>query len=517
MIVRDEAETIDRCLESAAPWVSEIVVVDTGSSDDTRAKAKARGARVRELPWKDDFAEARNLSLSDAKGDWILVLDGDEWIESAPEAAEWAERAASEIAFFVSIFDHLEGGALRTYPQCRLFRNDPEHRFRGAFPEQIAPAIATRSGVRWIEPPHSGFVVGHDGFLGSRRSGARAARQVEMLRRAIVEHRQEPAARYLLARERVPMRGLRAVPGRHLAEALVHLEWLHDHPGALPKRTEADACRLLAAALVASDRAEEARAALEPWRESVPVLEILSAEAHALSRPQDRQAGAESLERMRAAFDQDSGRGLPFREPRLTAADARARAAELAVRIGRWRDALRLASEAAELPGGGAAPFVALAAARLASEDRAGAREALETALERDPEDPWAWAALGGSRLSDGEAAEAVDAFRRAAAIAPGWERAEEGLAASLLVAERSSEIPAVFTGSAEGAGPAATAALALAAVAGGTVPASPAREAAVEGALTRILRLVESAGKRGLLQQLAAGVRANGGAAAGA
>lgn len=513
MIVRDEAETLDRCLDSVAGLVSEIVVVDTGSSDDTRAKAKGRGAKLTHLDWKDDFAEARNLALSQATGRWILVLDGDEWIESAPGLEAFGERAATERAFFVTILDHLDGGALRTAPQVRLFRNDPEHRYRDAFPEQIVPAIAAREGVRWIEPPPCDLVVGHDGFRSDRRSGGRTRRMVEMLRRAIQEHRNEPSARYALARERLRMRGLHAVPGARVAEALVHLDWLADHAGVLPKRFEADAARLRAAALLAAGLPAEARAAAEPWRGTNPVFEAVSADAAFEECANDPAGASEALERFRACFDQDAGKGLPFRQPSLTAAFARARAAEMCVRLGRSQEAERLAAEAAELPGGAAAAAIALAALRRTRGDRAGTVEAYRAAVEADPHDPWGWLGLGELALETGDAAAAVDALSRCAALAEGWPRADEALTAALLVAERPDEIPDLFEKRDEGGGTSGRVAVALAAVAADREPPASGRPPGFDEALSRILRFVESAGKKGLLQKLAAGTRGAAGA----
>jgi tetratricopeptide (TPR) repeat protein len=78
MIVKDEATTLAATLDSARPWVDEMVVVDTGSTDATPAVARAGGAQVYEFPWGDDFAAARNASLARATGDWVLVLDADE-------------------------------------------------------------------------------------------------------------------------------------------------------------------------------------------------------------------------------------------------------------------------------------------------------------------------------------------------------------------------------------------------------------------------------------------------------
>ena len=68
LIVRNEARCIARCLESLRPHVDRMVVLDTGSTDDTPALAAAFGAEVHHLPWPDDFSAARNhvLDLADA-------------------------------------------------------------------------------------------------------------------------------------------------------------------------------------------------------------------------------------------------------------------------------------------------------------------------------------------------------------------------------------------------------------------------------------------------------------------
>ncbi len=71
MIARNESEHIGRCLQSAKDFVDEIIVVDTGSTDDTREIARSFGATVIEAEWQDDFSLARNLSLEQATGDWI--------------------------------------------------------------------------------------------------------------------------------------------------------------------------------------------------------------------------------------------------------------------------------------------------------------------------------------------------------------------------------------------------------------------------------------------------------------
>ena len=93
MIVKNEADHLARCLRSAKPIVDEIVVVDTGSRDRSADIARAFGARVYEHRWRDDFSEARNVSISKASGDWILVLDGDE-VVSAQDYGRFREIVA---------------------------------------------------------------------------------------------------------------------------------------------------------------------------------------------------------------------------------------------------------------------------------------------------------------------------------------------------------------------------------------------------------------------------------------
>jgi glycosyltransferase involved in cell wall biosynthesis len=80
MIVRNEIDTIERVLGAAEPFCDEIIVVDTGSTDDTAVKAKALGATLHHFPWIDDFAAARNFSFSQCTKDWIIWLDGDDVI-----------------------------------------------------------------------------------------------------------------------------------------------------------------------------------------------------------------------------------------------------------------------------------------------------------------------------------------------------------------------------------------------------------------------------------------------------
>jgi GT2 family glycosyltransferase/tetratricopeptide (TPR) repeat protein len=82
MIVKNEEQHLARCLLSVKPAVDEMIIVDTGSTDRTKDIARVYGAKIFDFPWTNDFSIARNLSLSMASGDWILILDADEVISS---------------------------------------------------------------------------------------------------------------------------------------------------------------------------------------------------------------------------------------------------------------------------------------------------------------------------------------------------------------------------------------------------------------------------------------------------
>ncbi len=123
MIVKDEERFIGRCLESVRDVFDDVVVVDTGSRDGTKDIAKKFGARVFLHPWKDDFSQARNVSLSKARGDWIFILDADEELyrEDIP-AIRQAVTKTDVDGFLVMNINTMPDGGLCKHKNVRLFR-----------------------------------------------------------------------------------------------------------------------------------------------------------------------------------------------------------------------------------------------------------------------------------------------------------------------------------------------------------------------------------------------------------
>ena len=81
MIVRNEENSLPRCLSTVKAFADEIIIVDTGSTDDTKAIAASFGAVVYDFTWVDDFSAARNFAFSKATKEYIFWLDADDYLK----------------------------------------------------------------------------------------------------------------------------------------------------------------------------------------------------------------------------------------------------------------------------------------------------------------------------------------------------------------------------------------------------------------------------------------------------
>jgi tetratricopeptide (TPR) repeat protein len=137
-IVKNEAENLHRCLSSVKPYVDEMIIVDTGSTDDTVKIAQQYGAKVSHFEWCDDFAAARNYSLSLVSGGWILTLDADEeLVVHSPYFRELLTHPETPILFGINRRDLYEVGDITGGLHVRLFRNLSELQYRDRYHEQL--------------------------------------------------------------------------------------------------------------------------------------------------------------------------------------------------------------------------------------------------------------------------------------------------------------------------------------------------------------------------------------------
>jgi len=215
MIVRNEARSLARCLDSAAPYVDEMLVVDTGSTDDTRAIAAARGARVERFEWCDDFAAARNHALALTAAPWRLVLDADEWIQDG--GASLRQLTRSGVQPFVgqlTILEAHDDPAAQRLPPLHVSRLLPRGlSFAGRIHEQIVHALPV------LRLP---LVLGHDGYQPAQRA-RKSDRNERLLRRALQEAPDSAYLLYQLGRElEITERHAEAAAHYDRARALLH-------------------------------------------------------------------------------------------------------------------------------------------------------------------------------------------------------------------------------------------------------------------------------------------------------
>jgi glycosyltransferase involved in cell wall biosynthesis len=181
LIVRDEAAVLERCLSSIQGVVDEIIVVDTGSRDESIAIAKRFGARVEELAWTGDFAQARNAALDLTDAEWILYIDADEHLAPVERAEVEALLAdAPEASFRLLLQPHVGSTPYREY---RLWRHDPRVRFEGVIHEKVVPAIQRVAEEDGRPIGVCDLLLVHDGYEGDQTHKHR--RNMPLLRRQL--------------------------------------------------------------------------------------------------------------------------------------------------------------------------------------------------------------------------------------------------------------------------------------------------------------------------------------------
>ncbi len=185
MIVKNEGENLRPCLESLGDLASEIIVVDTGSSDDTVKIAEALRAKVVRFDWIDDFAAARNESLRHATSDWVFWLDADDRL--SPTAVAQLGRAAvsGKADAYACLVSSLEpDGRVNSVEHVRLFRNGLGISFSGAIHETVAPDLA-RLGLRLAG---TDIVVQHTGYRSVEVIRQKSKRNLPVIERQIAMH-----------------------------------------------------------------------------------------------------------------------------------------------------------------------------------------------------------------------------------------------------------------------------------------------------------------------------------------
>lgn len=191
MIVKNEEKYLDRCLKSVAHAVDEIIVVDTGSTDRTVEIAAGYGAKIFHFEWIDDFAAARNYSLEHVTGDWVLVLDADQYFTEDPTSAikEFIKPNAKRAGLIEIISKYEQDGqTLHSIDyMARLFPRGAW--FEGRIHEQLMPLMPTTVVT--------GMQLLHDGYFQTDKG----TRNIPLLLKALEEEPDDAYLNFQLGRQ----------------------------------------------------------------------------------------------------------------------------------------------------------------------------------------------------------------------------------------------------------------------------------------------------------------------------
>lgn len=152
MICKNEEKTIGNALKSVKDIVDEIIVVDTGSTDNSIDIVKSYGGRVYKEEWKDDFSYIRNIALDKARGEWILILDCDEIINDTGKERilSYIKDNEKDKGLNLRIASFINGKKRSIENSIRIFRNDKNIRFKGKIQESVKESIIKNYGKEAI-------------------------------------------------------------------------------------------------------------------------------------------------------------------------------------------------------------------------------------------------------------------------------------------------------------------------------------------------------------------------------
>ena len=195
-IAKNEAYNIARSLDSIRDSVDELVLVDTGSTDDTVKIFESYGGRVYYEKWADDFSAPRNTALSKATGDWIIILDADESFSDKTRQnirAVLAQVSADTNGLLINMinYDKDTGEALDEFYALRIVRRIPGLNYKGRIHEMMYIGDDYFHGWQRVSPQL--LTIDHTGYTASI-SVEKNRRNIRLLEKAIADG--EPAERY---------------------------------------------------------------------------------------------------------------------------------------------------------------------------------------------------------------------------------------------------------------------------------------------------------------------------------
>lgn len=185
-IVKNEAKNLAKSIKSLKNQVNEIVVVDTGSTDNTIVVARKLGAKVYSFPWQNDFSKARNFALSKAKGDWLILLDADEYFtaKTAGNIRQIIRQAQQVDAILIQMVNYdVDKAEIQDYfYQLRIVRNQQGLHYEGKIHEELK--LSDSKTMKFLRIPPEILKIYHTGYASSV-SMQKLERNLKLLQQAV--------------------------------------------------------------------------------------------------------------------------------------------------------------------------------------------------------------------------------------------------------------------------------------------------------------------------------------------
>ena len=202
MIAKNEEKHIKECLKRLKLYQYEIVLVDTGSTDDTLKIAARYTDKIYHFDWINDFSAARNFALDKASNDWVLSIDCDEYIESIDEKelSILMEKHSQDVGQIL-IRNRFKQGAQTSIENVRVSRffNKKYYHFVGAIHEQVELRDAgphLHYAKQAYSAPITILHVGYDGSEEEMRT--KCLRNISMLEKELEAAGPDPYIYYQL-------------------------------------------------------------------------------------------------------------------------------------------------------------------------------------------------------------------------------------------------------------------------------------------------------------------------------
>ncbi len=197
IIIKDEADYLDKCLASYKECVDEIIVVDTGSKDNSKEVAIKHGAKVYDFAWVNDFSKARNESLKHATKDWIIWTDADDICtpDGSKKILIVKDQFPCDRCIGFQIKNTQDGVMGTNFKQIRMFPNHKGIDFKYPVHEQVYPSIEKLK----LPMVFSDIQVYHTGYVNPEVILAKQERNKILMEELMKEKGEHPVIVYMYA------------------------------------------------------------------------------------------------------------------------------------------------------------------------------------------------------------------------------------------------------------------------------------------------------------------------------